>query len=339
MANETAHSHEHQFRFSLTTHGAGLNWFNLCRVPYWSSPWKWLLACNDSFSPRPRLLVTGCGRSGTHAIASLLRDAGIAAVHEVGMRVDTTALVSWRGLAYMQCDLFLRSQTKVASTSHPNSGRCLAPVLKVHREPLGAISSLANGFNDIGSCYSRDPKHAANDAASWQFVSRFVPLPYWNETAGYQATCGGLMGRRERVVLSLHYWLGWNLLGDAVATHTMAVENATARAIHQLWCEHCTRRQQHATWARPACECPRLDPIDPSKASEPQAAKERKGHDASSVIVHATADAASSALTWAELHSYDSYAAGRAAELAEAYGYQVTMLSNLQPTQRANLRS
>ena len=204
---------------------------------------------------RPRLLITGCGRSGTHAIAVALQKAGVDAVHEVEEPLDATTglhrtastaaatahhwpmlslfgrrsgstspsastaarntttslrnsiLVSWPAAAYAYSQLHHHSYIK--------EQRCYSPILKVHREPLAAISSLVNGFNEDGACPQPKSRPAARgpqislltmyDLWSYWFASQFIRMPdlqgmqdqrdKWPLVA--QIRCWGWMGKHE----------------------------------------------------------------------------------------------------------------------------------------------
>ena len=262
----------------------------------------------------PRLLVTGCGRSGTHAVMGMLETAGLPVIHEnvsalLAPRTNPYAVfVSWPMLAY------------VRSRQYWGEKPCFAPVVKIHREPLGAISSLANGFAGRGECGKDTAVAAWEDEFSWQISARVIelpgirPLPMANRPA-WVRTCRG--GRRFRIALALAYWVQWNKLGDLLATHTIAVENASAAAVHEMWCAHCAQMRHLArvrTHRGATCVCAPL--------SKPWVtAVEREGHNASSILVHGEP------LSWEEMYTIDGDLAAEAAVLARSYGYSAPLVA------------
>jgi hypothetical protein len=248
-------------------------------------------------SPRT-LLITGCGRSGTHEIAKHLNAAGIHANHEVPLPKDpTTILVSWPAIAAVQSRKFWRAPP------------CYVPVLKIHRAPLAAISSLANGFTGSGSAGGCEPHSETErwDAVSWRLASRYIRMPLRNETRDFTATCG--LARGERILLALHYWVGWNLLSDSVATHAVRVEygGASPQAVRKLWCKYTPQLRLCPKNATSAAAHGR------TLGSPHLLAKNNSG--ASSVLVHGVP------LTWKDLYALDAATAKEADLLARSYGY------------------
>ena len=45
----------------------------------------------------------------------------------------------------------------------------------------------------------------------------------------------------ERILLGLHYWVGWNELADSVATNKLKMEEVNAERIQQIRCCYCKR--------------------------------------------------------------------------------------------------
>jgi hypothetical protein len=77
------------------------------------------IRCRDSGILMP--LVTGAGRSGTHAMAAMLNRAGLKAVHEGGSRTamadPQTVLVSWAGTGYVRSsDYWKKNRSKLCCT-------------------------------------------------------------------------------------------------------------------------------------------------------------------------------------------------------------------------------
>ena len=240
-----------------------------------------LLGCAQN--QPPHLLITGCGRSGTHAINEALNKNGIGSIHEMGaLPNSTTVLVAW----------MLTGPAYSAQYWRGRQHSCYAPVVKLHREPLGAIASLADGFTGCNSCEHSDEW----DAVSWQIANLWLDLPFRNQTSSWRHT--SRLPRQKRLALALHYWVGWNQLGDAVATHTARIESVTTHAIVEHWCGYCA----HAPPVPSRCACHRGMDL---------AAQPRQGH----------GEPSGSALTWQELHEVDARMAAEAMVLARKYGY------------------
>ena len=185
------------------------------------------------------------------------------------------------------------------------------------REPLTAISSVANGFNGKGTCDTTQAggeinEQLSSDAWSWRIANRVIRLPadLHNQTRGFEAPHTCLLGRQERIRLALTYWVGWNQLSDHVATHALRVESLSVDKVRTLWCEYCQRSRR--------CVCSPPSQSDSAEdTSLPETVLARDEHDASSSLVRGLP------LTWAELHRVDASSAEAAAELARRYGYDV----------------
>ena len=314
------------------------------------------LGCPEGSPSRP--LVTGSGRSGTHAISAALLKAGIAVEHEgwhqeltgVSQLFVSTAgwfgfnrsipkqqesiLVSWPAAAFAWSEHHWRSASP-----------CYGPIIKVHREPLAAIASLANGFNADGTCPAGPiaPRSAAAwDLWSWWFAGHLVPLPEpwtnrsWEEAvSSAQARPPCSLGRAARVRMAMHYWVGWNALADAYADRTIAIEGLTAERLHEVWCELCARRTTDGR-ARCACAAPMRRPGDTQAAAAITSVVARRHHNVSSAAAASAAAAAAastagsavstsrvvgSPVSWSELREIDPTLAAQAAEAARRYGY------------------
>ena len=260
--------------------------------------WPSAAACPKLKNGSRTLLVTGCGRSGTHEVASQLKAAGMDVIHEQPLPRDSaTALVSWPAAAALRSLAFWGLRP------------CYAPVLKIHRAPLAAISSLANGFAGSGSAGGCEPHSETErwDAVSWRLASRYIRMPLRNETRDFTATCG--LARGERILLALHYWVGWNLLSDSVATHAVRVEygGASPQAVRKLWCKYTPQLRRCPKNATSAAAHGR------TLGSPHLLAKNNSG--ASSVLVHGVP------LTWKDLYALDAATAKEADLLARSYGY------------------
>ncbi|KAL3901530.1 MAG: hypothetical protein SGPRY_012264 [Prymnesium sp.] len=247
-------------------------------------------------SPRPsapaRLLVNGCGRSGTHAMTALLRRNGIRAVHE-GRGGEAT--VGWPYAGRLQgswYDLWPMSNQPSSSDAHD-------PIFKVHRHPLMAISSIAAGLTSSGKC--RNPSERRWDARAWRCATAFVDLPVSPALIADQATCS--IHITGRLKLALHYWVKWNLLGDRWATHSFAVENVTIAEVAHHWCSHCERAH--------TCSCPTAAMrLRGNFTSEK--VKARRGH-----------GRRRPGLTWQQLDAIDFNMSSVARRMAVSYGYEL----------------
>ena len=129
-------------------------------------------------------------------------------------------------------------------SNQPHGGDAHDPIFKVHRHPLAAIKSIANGLTSSGACHN--PSERRWDARAWNCATRFVPLPVPRPAIDAQQTCA--IDRPSRLKLALHYLVKWNLLADRWATHAFAVETVTASDILQRWCAHCAKAR--------TCVCP-----------------------------------------------------------------------------------
>ena len=183
------------------------------------------------------LLINGCGRSGTHALTALLRRHGVSALHEGHGREAT---VGWPYVGRLDGSW----NEYWPMSNQPHGGDAHDPIFKVHRHPLAAIKSIANGLTSSGACHN--PSERRWDARAWNCATRFVPLPVPRPAIDAQQTCA--IDRPSRLKLALHYWVKWNLLADRWATHAFAVETVTASDILQRWCAHCAKAR--------TCVCP-----------------------------------------------------------------------------------
>ena len=183
------------------------------------------------------LLVNGCGRSGTHALTGLLRRHGVMALHEGHGREAT---VGWPYVGRLD-----GSWNELWPMSNqPHGGDSHDPIFKVHRHPLAAVKSIANGFTSSGAC--KNPSERRWDARAWNAATRFVPLPVSRAAITEQTTCAA--DRPARLRLALHYWVKWNLVADRWASHSFSVETMTVVDVLQHWCAHCARAK--------TCVCP-----------------------------------------------------------------------------------
>ena len=177
--------------------------------------------------PGSRLLVIGCGHSGTHAIYSTLQRHAIAASHEgIGRQATVGWMYAADGTHPNASDLWTFRNKAPLQTPHD-------PIIKIHRDPLFVIAALANGFTENGKCYQ-----GPYDALSWNVAARFIPLP---EARAISRGWTCRLDWDARVRMALHYWVKWNLLSDRWATMRFQVENLTFSVLASAWCAHCQR--------------------------------------------------------------------------------------------------
>lgn len=207
---------------------------------------------------------------------------------------------------------------------------CYSPVIKLHREPLATIASLAKGFNADGNC--RQQLSVTFDAWSWWFAGHFVPLPeQWTNgswaavSTRTQPSCS--LSHKARLRLALHYWVGWNALADAIADYSLPIEGITAEKVHEVWCGLCesriTGRSVLAAKKAPCvCSVPKRRSGD-LRGEESGSAQSTKvvprhhhGNASGGPVLAAN-------LTWQELRSTDPVWSTRAQEAARRYGYVV----------------
>ena len=250
----------------------------------------------------PTLLINGCGRSGTHALVALLRRQGVSALHEGHGREVT---IGWPYVGRL--DGSWREYWPMSN--QPHGGDAHDPIFKVHRHPLKAIKSVANGLTSSGAC--RNPSERRWDARAWRCATRFIPLPVAQPAIEAQETCK--IGRAARLRLALHYWVKWNLLADRWAIQTFQVESVTANDIVARWCAHCA--------SAGTCRCPPSAELvllkSQSNKTESERVRARKGHGKGKGLP----------LAWADLAAIDPNMTQVAQMMATQYGYQLELPS------------
>ena len=245
------------------------------------------------------LLINGCGRSGTHAITSLLKRNGVLAQHE-GRGTDNIT-VGWPYIGR-----FHNWRRLWPMRFQPQSDDAHDPIFKVHRHPLSTVNSIANGFTTSGACRMHNPSERRWESRAWNCASKFVPLPISPTAIADQTTCA--FNRRQRLRLALHYWVKWNLLGDRWATHTFQIENVTIADVTHRWCDHCARLG--------TCTCPQAaqKTAKASPGAGAERVRARRGHGRKKAT-----------LTWDTLIAIDSDMARVAILMAQQYGYNLTL--------------
>ena len=245
------------------------------------------------------VLINGCGRSGTHAITSLLKRNGVLAQHEGRGKDNIT--VGWPYIGR-----FHNWKLIWPMRFQPQADDAHDPIFKVHRHPLSTVNSIANGFTTSGKCRMNNPSETRWESRAWNCASKFVPLPITPTAIAEQTTCA--FNRRQRLRLALHYWVKWNLLGDRWATHTFQIENVTVADITHRWCEHCARLG--------TCKCPQAaqNTANAGPGAGTEKVRARRGHGRKKA-----------SLTWDTLIAIDSDMARVAILMAQQYGYNLTL--------------
>ena len=166
--------------------------------------------------------------------------------------------------------------------------------------------------------------------ASWSFANEYVALP-------------GSIGRRttrqlpcklphtQRLQLALHYWVKWTVLSLMVASSSLAIENASADAIAEVWCGYCERQTLTPEHSDLSCtprilcarDCPQaLAHVRVNQTRNRMAAQ--KGRNSSSARLKLTGDDKATRvaeLGWAELWDIDPNMTHWAAVLSRHLGY------------------
>jgi hypothetical protein len=117
-----------------------------------------------------RLLVTGCGRSGTHFVASLFETNGFNVTHE---RIGAHGSVSWvyappATEAAAADEKWFSSSADVVLQRQPSFS--FFPIVHLTRHPLPLLASLLTCFCGCGSL--RCGRWA--DTPSWRYAAHFV---------------------------------------------------------------------------------------------------------------------------------------------------------------------
>jgi hypothetical protein len=150
---------------------------------------------------RKRLLITGCGRSGTLYAAGLWQSLGLDIRHE--RPVPPNGVIGADGAA---------SWFMAADDPEPPSGPSVLDyqfdvVIHQVRHPLKVIASMAQFI-------LRQGKHAP------AYIERNVP-----ETKLGPAEQKYLEPRQQLILKASRYWYHWNLLAEAKADKTIKVED------------------------------------------------------------------------------------------------------------------
>lgn len=134
-------------------------------------------------------LITGCPRSGTNYITSVLQEIGVDARHETLGDWEGEVIVAWQ----IAADVQVKRCLQTPSPRSPNLFR--APIDDV------ILHQVRHPLNVIGSC------HTLHDS-SWNFICSQIPC----------SMSDSLMLR------SMRLWFHWNLLAEARSVFRYQVE-------------------------------------------------------------------------------------------------------------------
>lgn len=171
-------------------------------------------------------LVTGAGRSGSHAIARWLTSVGVPAWHEGAG--EGAVSVSWYYAATLQnasawAELVKHPLINHCTREHPpkpcNAMVSFSKVVHVVRDPLESISSLASCFCASGNL---SLVHGRSwDSMAFKFAEKYV----------------GWLGL-SRVERAATYWLKWNRLVSSKAAVTFRIEGLNGKALLEAIGKH-----------------------------------------------------------------------------------------------------
>ena len=168
----------------------------------------------------PRFLVTGAGRSGTHAVFRMLRDVGVGVEHET---VGSNGTVSWAHAPFLSPELrreIISSNLMWASDNKAYKGwlyngerTAFTPVVHIVRHPLSVVKSILTCFCDKPqNLNSADPKLVKTEETKTEFsfnwAKRFVALP----------------GRDQPISRAVAYWTRWNEMIEPFAISRHHIE-------------------------------------------------------------------------------------------------------------------
>lgn len=168
----------------------------------------------------PRFLVTGAGRSGTHAVFHMLREVGVGVEHET---VGSNGTVSWAHAPFLDPALrrkIISSNLMWASDNKAFKGwlyngekTAFTPVVHIVRHPLSVVNSILICFCDKPqNLNSPEPKLVRTEQTKTEFsfnwAKRFVALP----------------GREQPISRAVAYWTRWNEMIDPFAISRHHIE-------------------------------------------------------------------------------------------------------------------
>ena len=177
-------------------------------------------------TPR-RFLVTGAGRSGTHAVFHMLRARGINVRHEA---MGGEGTVSWahavflhpehRGHMIAQRIMWPGENSTFKPWLYAGNQTAFNPVVQMVRHPLAVLNSLLVCFCNLPqNLKSEDPKVVRFEhhktRTSWSWVSRFISLP----------------PPGKPISRAMAYWTRWNALIEPFALARVRVEDLNENAL------------------------------------------------------------------------------------------------------------
>ncbi|CAM9312950.1 unnamed protein product [Discosporangium mesarthrocarpum] len=168
-----------------------------------------------------RVLITGCGRSGTHFVAEQFMSSGIPILHE---QIGEAGTVSWvHGAPYSEenheLEAWFSNRDSAGLRASPDFS--FFPVFHLVRHPLDTISSLTECFCGCGhlSC------GGWADPPSWKWAGRHMDFSNKLCTKVRESVCVGHSNKLGgRLIRSMEYWLGWNQMVAAQAHYRTQLE-------------------------------------------------------------------------------------------------------------------
>ena len=146
-----------------------------------------------------KLLVTGCGRSGTLYITSYLQKLGLDVRHEEPIPpngvMGNDGMVSW----------FMSADDPSPPMGPGRSQYEFKYILHLVRHPLKVIASVAQFIFKL-------------DIKSYKYIKKHCGFTHW-------PTFSQSIKKDELLKCAAEYWLCWNNLTNNIATHRARIEN------------------------------------------------------------------------------------------------------------------
>lgn len=147
---------------------------------------------------KKKLLVTGCGRSGTLYLTSYLQKLGLDVRHENPIPpngvMGKDGMISW----------FMAADEPNPPMGPGRSHYEFEYVLHLVRHPLKVIASVAQFI-------------LKSDIRSYKYIKKYCGFTHWPEFSQS-------FEQEQLYKFAMEYWLGWNNLTNNIATHRARVE-------------------------------------------------------------------------------------------------------------------
>ena len=147
---------------------------------------------------KKKLLVTGCGRSGTLYITSYLQKLGLDVRHEEPVPpngvMGKDGMVSW----------FMAADDPNPPMGPGRSHYEFEYVLHLVRHPLKVIASVAQFIFKL-------------DIKSYKYIKKHCRFDHW-------PTFSPTLEKELLIKLATEYWLCWNKITNSIATHRARIE-------------------------------------------------------------------------------------------------------------------